>query len=75
VLERQNTFPGERQRTRQRWSLLIREVADRSELFAEMSDEDRARSVQVAIEEALDLGRALGFSPEECRQEVHKLFH
>jgi hypothetical protein len=57
-----------------KWLLLIREVAERSKLFAEMSDADRAKSLHLAMEDALDLGRALGFGLDECRREFHKLF-
>jgi hypothetical protein len=57
-----------------KWSLLRQEIAERSKLFAQMSDADKTSALRVALEEAVDLGRALGFGHRECREEFKKLF-
>jgi len=63
--------PGRQQR---KWLLLCQELAEQSKLFAQLSDADKARSLRGALEDALNLGRALGFGCKECREEFQKLF-
>lgn len=58
-----------------KWTLFCQEIAERSKLFAEMSEADKTTSLRRSLEDALKLGRALGFGLEECREEFKEFFH
>jgi hypothetical protein len=57
-----------------KWSLLTQEIADKSRLVSELSVTEKAGFVRNAFEDTLELGLALGFGRDECRDAFSRIF-
>lgn len=57
-----------------KWRLLDQEIEDRAAMFEGLADIEKAAFFEAAVEEIMDLGRALGLDTSECRNKLEQEF-
>lgn len=56
-----------------RWRLLAQEIEDRAALFKTIPEREKAAFFEAAVQAIIDLGRALEFDSEECRNKFERV--